>query len=179
MPDDRQRPQPAARDPVAGEPADAPNLHPADQLLISYLDGELDEPAAAELEARLAEDAPLRNRLHEFQQTWDMLDEVTRHSGDGTFLQSTIEMVVTSATRRRTRWHRWPIRILIGGLAFSLSAIIAFQSVRYFQDQPYRQFLADLEFWENADLYDKVDSIEFVQQLHDSGMFAEEPADER
>ncbi len=158
-------------------PADLP-AHSADQLLIAYLDGELDDPAAAELESRLADDAGLRNRLHEFQQTWDMLDEVGRSTTDQSFVKSTIEMVVTSARKKRTRWHRWPIRIAVGLLAFALPAVLAFQAVRYGQNQPYRQFAADLQFWENVDMYDKVDSIEFVEQLHSAGLFAEELTDE-
>ena len=149
-----------------------------DQLLIAYLDGELDDPAAAELESRLASDAELRKRLHEFQQTWDMLDEVHRSTADNKFVRSTLEMVVTTAEQKRTRWHRWPLRIAIGGAAFGLAAWLAVQGVRYFQQQPYRQFVAELEFWENADLYDKVDSMEFVEQLHDSGLFAGELSDE-
>ena len=47
----------------AGTPdpsADDLHRHAADQLLIAYLDGELDDPAAAELESRLAND-PGRN----------------------------------------------------------------------------------------------------------------------
>ncbi len=159
--------------PPAGPPhvsADGDSVvNPDDQLLIAYLDGELDDPAAAELETRLADESGLRKRLHEFQKTWDMLDEVNCSTADNRFVKSTIEMVVTSATGKRTRWHRWPIRIGVGLVALALPAMLAFQTVRYFQNQPYRHFVANLQFWENVDMYDKIDSIEFVEQMRATG----------
>lgn len=155
-------------------PAPDAQGHSVDQLLIAYLDGELDDPAAAELESRLADDAGLRNRLHEFQKTWDMLDEVTRNTANDKFIKSTIEMVVTSAGKKRARWHRWPIRIVAGIIAFAIPALLAFQLVRYVQNQPSREFIADLDFWENVDMYDKVDNIDFVEQMNSAGLFVEE-----
>ncbi len=151
---------------------------PLDQLLICYLDGELDEKAVAELESRLTTDADLRNRLHQFQRTWDMLDEVTTTKPEAEFVQSTIEMVVSSARKRRAKWHRWPLRIAVALIAFAIPAIVAWQSARWFQFQPWRQFVAELQFWENVDMYDQVESIEFLERLNTEGLFAEELTDE-
>lgn len=145
-----------------------------DQILISYLDGELDERASAELESRLATDVPLRNRLHEFQQTWDMLDEVqTTRPGDA-FVRSTIEMVVSTARKKAIKWDRWLIRGTAAAVALVVPLMIAFQAVRSYQNQPYVQFVNDLTFWENMDLYDQVDSVEFVQRIRSEGWFAPE-----
>jgi hypothetical protein len=152
-------------------------VDPVDQMLITYLDGELDEPAAAELEARLADDVNLRGRLLEFQKTWDMLDEVSRTTPQDNFVHSTIEMVVARSGRKKTRWHRWPIRVALMLVAIAVPAFAGFNVVRYLQMQPYRQFVANLEFWENVDMYDQIDNIEFLERLDAEGLFAEEIPD--
>jgi hypothetical protein len=149
-----------------------------DQLLISYLDGELDERSSAELESRLATDVPLRNRLHEFQQTWDMLDEVQRTEPGDAFVKSTIEMVVSTARKKSLNWNRWAIRVAAGIAAFAIPLTIAFQSVRSYQNLPYRQFVNDLAFWENVDMYDQIDSLEFVERIRSEGWFAGELSNE-
>lgn len=145
-----------------------------DQLLISYLDGELDERSSAELEARLATDIPLRNRLHEFQQTWDMLDEVQPTQPGDAFVRTTIEMVVSTARKKSIKWDRWLIRGVAAVVALAIPLVIAFQTVRSFQNQPYQQFVSDLTFWENMDMYDQVDSLEFVQRMRSEGWFAKD-----
>lgn len=157
---------------------DGPANH-VDQLLISYLDGELDERSSAELEARLASDESLRGRLHEFQKTWDMLDELEPTQPGEAFVKSTIEMVVTGNRPRNTKWHRWPLRVAAGLLCLVAPAAAAHSVVRYWQDQPYRDFVSDIDFWENVDMYDQVDSIEFVEMMLAEGWFNEElPSEE-
>jgi anti-sigma factor RsiW len=148
-------------------------------MLIAWLDGELDDVAAAELEARLATDSGLRRRLREHQRTWDMLDEVQATGPQGEFIKSTIEMVVSAARRRRARWYRWPFRVAIALVAFLLPALATWQTVRWIQNRPYREFVANLQFWENVDMYDQVESIEFLERLNSEGFFAEELVDER
>lgn len=165
---DRSSPRPDHELPDSDE---GPPNH-VDQLLISYLDGELDERSSAELEARLATDVPLRDRLREFQRTWDMLDEVrTTQPGDA-FVRTTIEIVVSSARRKSIRWNRWLIRGVAAIVALIIPFVIAFQSVRSYQNEPYRRFVNDLTFWENMDLYDQVESIEFVQRVRAESWFS-------
>lgn len=44
-----------------------------DSALMAYLDGELDDAAASEIEARIAGDAKLRSRIEEFRRSDDLL----------------------------------------------------------------------------------------------------------
>ena len=50
-------------------------LDPDDELLVTYLDGELDRKGQTELENRLLEDQDLRSRLQQLQTGWDLLDD--------------------------------------------------------------------------------------------------------
>ena len=47
-----------------------------DELLVAYLDGELDEAARVNVEKRLAEEPDLRSRLTLLERAWDLLDEL-------------------------------------------------------------------------------------------------------
>lgn len=150
--------------------ADRP-VDPVDQTLVAYLDGELTDAEIDKVEADLVADSGLRTRLHELQATWDMLDELPREEPGESFLKSTIELVVTSAQRKKRKWHRWPLRIGALAIAFGLTFAVAFQVVRYMQAAPYRQFVSDLDFLENADLYQQVQDVEFLTRLHKAGVF--------
>ena len=157
--------------------AHQPPVDPQDQLLVAYLDGELSEMETADLEARLAEDTVLRGRLHDLQATWDLLDELPRTETDRSFLKSTIEMVVMSANRKKAKWHRWPLRISALLAAFLLTCWLAFQYARSLQTQPYQQFVRDLSFLENVDMYDQIQDVAFLEALRDQGVFSDSVAE--
>jgi anti-sigma factor RsiW len=151
----------------------------ADQLLISYLDGELDERASAELESRLASDQTLRMRLHEFQQTWDMLDEVEPAQKGESFVRTTIEVVVSEA-RTRARQRKRILQRTVAGLTFFLIPLVmGFFWMRSWQHRPEQEFVADLMFWENMELYDQVDSIRLMEEIRNAGWFSGEMSNER
>ncbi len=151
----------------------------ADQMLISYLDGEMDERTSAELESRLASDQTLRMRLHEFQQTWDMLDEVQPPQKGDSFVRTTIEVVVSEA-RNRARQRKRMLQRTMAGLAFFILPLVAgFYWMRSVQHRPEREFIADLTFWENMELYDQVDSIRLMEEIHNAGWFSGEMSNER
>jgi hypothetical protein len=151
-------------------------VDPLDQNLVAYLDGELPEAETESIESRLATDPVLRSRLHDLQATWDMLDDLPRSEPDREFLKSTIEMVVTSAQRKKATWYRWPVRIGALTAAFLVMAVLTFQMVRSVQTRPYRQFVADLDFLQHVDMYEQIQEVEFLEALYKTGIF-EDPAE--
>ncbi len=170
--------QPNPQDAASQSPTErSENPDAEEQVLVAYLDGELDTEAATQLESRLSRDAVLRGRLRELQQTWDMLDALPQTQPNESFVESTIEMMVTSAQTVRPRWHRWPIRIALGACAFGITALVAFQTVRQIQSQPYREFVRDMDFIENVDTYVAVRDIEFLEQLYEAAIFTEDLAE--
>lgn len=163
------------------QPADAPGDDARHELLVAYLDGELDADQTQDVERRLADDPELRRHLHELQKTWDVLDALPHTSTDHSFTKSTIELVAREATReiRRDRgrrpeiWLRWALWTA-GGLA---ALWAGFQVTRSIQTAPTRQLARDLRVIENMDLYRTIDSLEFLQDLEKAGLFVNEDPD--
>ena len=147
---------------------------PRDEVLVAYLDGELSEADTEHLESQLASDAELRERLHQLQASWDLLDELPQSQPDRSFLQSTIEMVVSSSLKRPNPRKRW---LLVGvGMAaiFGVTLWSTMQIVRWNQTQPFQQFLSSLDFLENVEVYDELQDVAFLEDLHAAAVFTAE-----
>ena len=153
------------------------DMNSDDELLTSYLDDELDDEQRIEVESRLANDDELRTNLHRLQRTWDILDQLPQAELKNSFTQSTLEMVVADA-KKQTRqklasYWEWPLRIaaIVGAplAMFFLSSM----AVRFWQDSPNRELIENLPIIDNVDVYLKAESIEFLTQLRDTGLFDE------
>lgn len=72
-----------------------------DELLTSYLDGELPPDDQKILELRLVKELGLRQRLAELRQAYDLLDDLPETPHDQRFTQSTIEHVVQIVKQER------------------------------------------------------------------------------
>lgn len=155
--------------------SNSPESDAVDQL-VAYLDGELSEAEAEQVERRLAQDSEYRGQLQRLQQSWDMLDYLPRANVGPAFTKTTVEMVAVRAAgdRRKKRLSdglqrtgRW-----IGVLALGLVAFAAgFYVVRHRLDAPNRRLLQDLPVVENVDLYYHADDIQFVEQLESEDFF--------
>ena len=167
-PADQNEKTPQDPDEVIDQPVD-----PLDQTLVSYLDGELSDVETEEVEIQLATDPELRSRLCGLQATFDMLDELPRSEPGDAFLKSTLEMVITSIRKKKTTWHRWPVRVVVLGVAFAMASLFAFQIVRSIQTEPYRRFVADLDFLENVHMYDQIQDTAFLEELNQRGIFSD------
>lgn len=147
--------------------------------LVAYLDGELDGDASQEVEGRLATSDEYRRELRQLQRTWDMLDELPRAQVSNTFTQTTVELVVSSAQHqlqeqqaqgaRRQRWA-W----ILGGGGLVASAVAGYLVLAAYLARPNDQLIRDLPVIENLDLYQVADSVAFLQQLRETGLFDEE-----
>jgi anti-sigma factor RsiW len=141
-----------------------------DELLVAYLDGELEEGARVEIEERLAASESCRKRLKELDATWELLDELPLTQADDDFSKSTIEMVAVAARdevanlasstgRRRLLWLLCGIAavLLCGGFGYS---VIAARLAR-----PNNRLVEDLPVIENVDYYLQVSDIDFLREL--------------
>ena len=156
-----------------------PTTHfdPIEEELVAYLDDELDTAACAAIERRLADDEAYRQKLLELQKTWDLLDNLPRSNVGEKFTQTTVELVAqyaakdvqTQQARRDVR--RWLLRI--GSLAAAVVAgVLGFAVVQRVTTSANEQLVRDLPVIENADAYRHAESVEFLQQLEQSGLFA-------
>lgn len=149
------------------------------EQLVAYLDGELDAESSLEVERRLAADEDFRRELQQLQRAWDMLDELPRAEVSESFTQTTVEMVVLSAeqeltaaksvARRRRRVWSW-----VGFGSLVAAILVDFAAVQFLLTRPNEQLVRDLPVIENVELYRVADNIDYLRELHESGLFAEE-----
>jgi anti-sigma factor RsiW len=150
-----------------------------DELLISYLDGELSTADRGAVEQRLASDADFRGQLSRLQRAWEALDLLPRTGLDPAFTSSTMSMLALTAeqeslatcARARRHWlPGWLARgtpgLLLCAAAFLLAALplLALKRSR----------LRDLPVIQNLDLYRYGDSIRFLRLLDQSQLLRPE-----
>jgi hypothetical protein len=153
---------------------------PLDEELVAYLDGELDAESARRIEALLASDPVVRQRLQSLERTWDLLDELDAAPLGEPFTQTTLEMVAIAARQdaeqdraeapQRRRRLLWAV-----GASLLAAAVAGFCAVALYN--PDRQLLQDLPLLENLDEYRQIDSIEFLHRLRDEGLFSKNSVD--
>jgi len=153
-----------------------------DEQLVAYLDGRLDAEAARQVEQRLAAEEPVRRRLQQLAQSWDLLDQLPRSTVDENFTHTTVRIVALAAEeevneqeshqarRRRVRW-------VAGAAAVVAAAVCGFAIVSHVRPDPNEQLLTDLPVIENVDQYRHAEDIDFLRKLHDEGLFPEESGD--
>jgi len=153
-----------------------------DEELVAYLDGELDASGAARIERRLADDAAYRARLAQLQRPWDMLDTLQRSEANDDFARSTVEMIAIKAVDdAKTGQMRAVRQRSLAWVSVALAVLVAATSGYFFLqwrlDAPNRELVRDLPVIERIDEYRDADSVEFLQRLHEEGLFAAEVND--
>lgn len=73
-------------------------VHADDELLVAYLDNELDRDTRDAVEDRLVDEQPFRKRLRQLQRGWEMLDALPDDPPHRDVVKSTMEMAVIDAT---------------------------------------------------------------------------------
>lgn len=137
-----------------------------DEVLVAYLDGQLDAEQCESIEARLATDAAAREKLQSLDRVWNALDALPRSTASPTFTRTTVEMAAVSASQKgvtKRRLGRPPLWLLAGGVGvlvgLSLTLVLA--------GAPERRALNHLPTLLNASALENVGSIEFLTLLED------------
>jgi len=151
----------------------------ADETLVAYLDGELNADEQVRVERRLADDPAFRARLAQLQRAWDLLDALDRAEADEDFARSTVEMVAVKAaddvqSARKKSHFRQAWLYALGGSAVTVSLVAGYLLVSRWADRPNRELVRDLPVIERVDEYRNAESVEFLRELHQEGLFAEE-----
>jgi anti-sigma factor RsiW len=155
--------------------------------LVAYLDGELDEEAARQVEARISQDPAVRAEVESLRRTWELLDYLPRVEPSASFTHRTVSLVTGEhkaallARQRRRRWlfvGAWAAAILVAALA-------GFGGVtQLLPREPTDEELAhDLRVLENRKLYEQVsvgdarESLDFLKQLDQPDLFGDDNPD--
>jgi anti-sigma factor RsiW len=164
---------------VSGEETSTPGGSETADLLVAYLDGELEPAANRDVEQRLAEDAALRLRLRQLQRSWDLLDALPESPVDEAFTNQTLATIAVTAQQdlqvqqesRRRHSRRW---LWAAAAAILLAFLAGYGTVRLRQQRIERRLVRDLPVIEQMDEYRYADSVEFLMLLDQAGLFAEE-----
>ena len=150
-------------------------IDPDDELLVSYLDGELSREDETDLENRLVASETLRARLQTLQSGWDLLDDLPEATPSLKLVESTLEMAVSDLQDIKTSqpWVlptlKWPLIVLVTSLLGIGAAFGVSQSIK---SQTYKQQLDDLAIVENLDAYLRGGDIELMRLLASSENWA-------
>tara|TARA_R110002049_G_scaffold47902_3_gene138500 strand:- start:6558 stop:8009 length:1452 start_codon:yes stop_codon:yes gene_type:complete len=144
-------------------------LDPDDELLVAYLDGELDGEERSSVEQRLMDDNELRSRLRALQTGWDWLDDLPEVEPSEKLVESTLELVVADLDKPEAKpgksWMpaaKWPIAI---ATACVLSASVVWAGISLTRERAYKNQLRDLEIAENLDAYAIGGNLQLMRAL--------------
>lgn len=151
---------------------DAP-LDPDDELLVAYLDGELDTRAESLLMDRLVDEPDLNRRLQQLQDGWEWLDKLPDVTPNEGLVESTLELVVADIVKAnpkakpdttKSSWdrYRWPLGIVAACLLAGLGTIAVDAAVKSID---YRRQLEDLALAENVDAYQHGQDLRLMRTL--------------
>ncbi len=168
-----------------------PSDHPTtedQELLVAYLDGELDAATAERVERRLAEDEDFRRQLRSMQEAWDLLDHLPQTTLDEKFTRTTVEMVAVQLSneiqQNAPNWKQ-RVRKLAPLAAIVLCGLVGYGVTRGWQARLEQQFVQDLPLIDRLDHYRHLSSsesldenVQFLQALAATDLFNTEPEQE-
>lgn len=156
--------------------------------LIAYLDGELTDEAAANVEQTLAEEVFARQEVEKLTRTWELLDLLPESRASDGFTEKTLTAIRTkvagsTATAEvadekddvipgRTRERVIRIgRRTAGFFVLMFVAAVGFNSTFQKGAEPIDDLLRELPLVERLDEYQEAGDTEFLETLHESGLF--------
>jgi anti-sigma factor RsiW len=174
---------------VSRQPSDLDDRKPSplEERLVAYLDGELDDAEAREVEQLLASDAGARELLSGLERTWSLLEKLGRSPVDQMFARTTIEMVSVAAADDAAKQQAEIPRLqrrrrLIGAAGLLAAAIVGFLAVVLALPNPNRELLEDLPVLEDLDEFERVlnkdEDIQFLKLLQENHLFVKDAADD-
>jgi len=163
-----------------------------DDDLIAYLDGELDEDAAAMVEAELARNPRAREKAEAYRKTYELLDYLPKPEPDPSFTTRTLTRLqpvidgsaatasgsqpialsasMLGATTRRRVWPEllaWVAGVLV---ALGIGYLTHLTTRPATQREP-EPTAAEIAMIESLPLYVGVDDLDFLKKLDDSELF--------
>lgn len=176
--------------PVAKMPDTTPQDD--DERLVAYLDGELDDAAAVQVEQLLASNPEVRHQVEKLSRTWDLLDLLPSPRASQEFTNRTLTAVrtkaptsdsdavdeevstrinVVSAPRPSSdKWRRSGVRILaFFGLLFVAAA--GFHSTYDFGARHQEELLRNYPVIRRLDEYREIRDPQFLKELHERKTF--------
>tara|TARA_R110002095_G_scaffold189514_2_gene167003 strand:+ start:2843 stop:3364 length:522 start_codon:yes stop_codon:yes gene_type:complete len=159
------------------------------EKLVAYLDGEVSEQEAIEVEQSLSSNEETRARVDSLERTWELLDRLPIAKASDEFTNNTLSTIKTiqleaeaaeeqnrsgfslskksqAQLRRAAIFAGWMV-----GLAGALFA--GYLMTNQWVPDESEPLLEEFSFIENLDTYSEVQNLEFLEALRKSGTFNE------
>ena len=165
------------------------------EKLVAYLDGELPEAAARDVEQSLASDPAVRGKVEELNRAWELLDLLPRPNASGEFSSRTLATLQATdvPTDLAAENEAAPTKILelsetarfglpsLAAWAASLLlvSLLSFAVARRVTQSPADPLLDDLPLIENLEVYREIGDVEFLQQFQRRHFDDRGPPDDR
>jgi hypothetical protein len=151
-------------------------MEPEEELLVAYLDGELNADEVQGVQERLGQDSNFRDKMASLEQTWNMLDALETVPVDKSLVRSTMEILVADVEKElqekeKSEQKRKIPDFIFKILAFVLIGLIGFQLAVLWRIYRVGIFLHDIPIIEKLEQYQQIDNIEILQELSDQKIF--------
>jgi len=149
--------------------------------LVAYLDGELPEPAAKEIEQVLSKSPTVQHDVEMLSRTWDLLDQLPRLAGSNDLTHKMVGVVKAADEPKPFLPASWlervpkePLRrgaiVASWAAGLALAAVAGFFVTNRLIVDPSEELLRNLPVIQKLDLYSNVESIDFLRELDKRGV---------
>ncbi|MDR1383746.1 MAG: hypothetical protein LBJ67_07875 [Planctomycetaceae bacterium] len=147
-----------------------------EELLIAYLDGELDSQNVRQMEDRLSREPELREKMTVFEQTWNLLDSLETVPVDKELVRSTMEVVTLTIEKelnegeKKLEQRKIP-DFLITLAILMLCGMIGYQLMSLYRLSVDRQILDDIPIIQQMNTYKEIGNFDFLKELAKERVF--------
>ncbi|WP_417390349.1 anti-sigma factor family protein [Gimesia sp.] len=158
------------------------------EKLVAYLDGEVTEQEAIEVEQSLSTDEQTRAHVDGLERTWELLDKLPITKASQEFTDKTLSTIKTVQlealaaeeqkrsgflSRKSKRQLRRAAIATGWTLGLACSVMIGYLLTNQWVPAESDPLLEEFSFIENLDTYSEVQNLEFLEALKKSGTFDE------
>jgi len=155
---------------------------PDEELLVAYLDGELDSPNVRRVEDRLSMEPDLREKMTTLEQTWNLLDSLETAPVDKELVRSTMEVVTLTMEKelqedeKKLEKRKIPDFLIALAIA-AMCGVIGYQLTLLHGLYLNRRILDDIPIIQQMNIYKEIGSYDFLKELTDKGVFDTQSSD--
>lgn len=149
--------------------------------LVAYLDGELPDLVAQQIDQVLARSEVARHEVESLARTWEMLDVLPTLKAPPEFTERTMTTLKVAEVPFDITEQPWFLWVKRGALAvvwiaaLGVSGWLGYQITNKWISNPSQQMLEDLPTLQKLDLYQEVESLDFLNNLQQSRLFEDAP----
>jgi hypothetical protein len=162
------------------EPENSDDSLEKEELYSSYLDGELTEEEAREFEAKLATSPEERANFQAMKKTWEMLDYLPKPDVTMAFTAKTMKkMQALSSPTVAIKEYSYGDRglLIAAGLLVLFAGGFGLGSLSFNDTSRVdAELVNNLRLYENKNLYEQIENIEFLKKLDAPDLFGQEPS---